>query len=166
MTTIQLDQTSTSALASHRRSIGVIAGLASLGLAALLAVQLTGSTDPAGTTASGAASEQVPASTVVAHDTAPVETVSGPVPEGMEVVGDEHGPRGYLRAFTDGGEPALLPLGSGEGVRGFEVVDSDGTLVGYMLEQVGFVDLVEAADAAYVDGLVADQAELAARNGG
>lgn len=99
-------------------------------------------------------------------DVQTVATVSGPVPDGMEAVGDEHGPRGYVRAFSAGGAPIDLPLGSERRVAGQEVVDGSGELVGYFLTSLGFVDLETAADPSAIDALIDEHDLLVAQHGG
>ncbi|HMJ74691.1 MAG TPA: hypothetical protein VK507_01905 [Iamia sp.] len=162
MTTIQYDAPARSARPQPRRAVGIVAGLAAIGVAALVAVQLGGGDNS--TTASSSASGVGQQATTAPQTSVPVDTVAGPAPAGMEMVGDENGPRGYVQAFTSGGEPELLPLGSGEGVSGMEVVNDSDELVGYMLTSIGFVELSEAADPAVIDRLVAEQAALGPDN--
>lgn len=65
------------------------------------------------------------------------------------------GPNGW----DDGVPPPVLDIGSGRHeVRGEEVTDFDGALVGYAVDHIGFVDLATARNPEMIDALLADAA--------
>lgn len=78
------------------------------------------------------------------------------VPPGMVGVIDQLGRRrGFIARSQWDDQPELLSLGTGAvPVRGYEVVDVNGKLTGYMFSPGGFVDLAVAAAPETVDLLV------------
>lgn len=114
----------------------------------------TSASGPVDPTTSTTATSQTSTTSSLPTDVGQIDIPPGKVP----VASHEGGIAGFVDAEAEGspnGYP-VLQLGTNRTVKGLEVTDASGQLVGYFLEAYGFVDLETAMTPGAIDDLYAD----------